>query len=62
MFKDIPGYTLEQFFNIGSQELQVRLENKADGFDELVDQLRGIVLQGIHPPAQSTHRFARNQQ
>jgi hypothetical protein len=49
MRKGIPGYALEQFFNLGSQELRVSLEKKEDGFDEIIDQLRGIAPRGIHP-------------
>jgi hypothetical protein len=49
MFKGIPGYELEQFFNLGSQELQVKLVIKEDCFDEIIDQLRGFFFMVRHP-------------
>jgi hypothetical protein len=49
MFKGLPGYALEQYFNLGSQELQVRLEKKEDCVDVIVDQSSGIYPQGIYP-------------
>jgi hypothetical protein len=35
MFKGIPGYELEQFFNLGSQGLQDKLAAEEDSFIEI---------------------------
>jgi hypothetical protein len=42
MFKGVPGYALEQFFNLGSQGLRDKLAAEEDSFVE-------IVLIGIEP-------------
>ena len=36
MLKGIPGYALEQFFNLGSTKLQVRLDAEEELFNEIV--------------------------
>ena len=36
MLKGIPGYALEQFFNLGLQELQGRLAADEESFDKLL--------------------------
>ena len=47
--KGVPGYTLEQFFNLGSTELKVRLDAEEELFNEIVDELKGIKQKNIHP-------------
>jgi hypothetical protein len=49
MFKGIPGYVCEQFFNLGSQGLRDRLAAEEESFDLIVGELTGIKPKSIHP-------------
>jgi hypothetical protein len=40
MFKGIPGYALEKFFNFGTKDLREKLNEPEGSFDEIVDCLR----------------------
>ena len=49
MFKGIPGYVCEQFFNLGSKGLRDRLAAEEESFDLIVGELTGIKPKSIHP-------------
>jgi hypothetical protein len=47
--KGIPGYTMEQFLNFGSQGLWDRLAAEEESFNIIVGELTGVKLKDIHP-------------
>jgi hypothetical protein len=49
MSKGNPGYTMEQFFNFGSQGLRDRLAAKEESFDIIFGELTGIKPKNIKP-------------
>ena len=48
MLKGIPGYAMEQFFNLGSHGLRDRLAAEEDSFDEIVGELTGVKPKKLH--------------
>ena len=56
--KGIPGYTMEQFLNFGSQGLRDRLAAEEESFNIIVGELTGVKLKDIHPLYTCVHEHS----